>query len=105
MRVADRARLAAGRELDRRDEIEAEAHEVDEIVARQRLAAQVRVHEAQPAEAPLGGAQAADVGQHQLRRVADDDVVDLPGAVDEHADLPARLERDRRERPGQLGRA
>ena len=90
-------------ELDGGDEIEAEADEVDEVVAGERLAAEVRVHEAQAAEAPLGGAQAADVGQHQLAGVADDDVVDLPRAMDEDAHLPARLERDGRERASQLG--
>ena len=73
-------------------EIEAQAHEVDEVVARERLASQVRVHEAQAAEAPLGRAQAPDVGEHQLPGVPDDDVVDLPRAVHEHADLPARLD-------------
>ena len=59
---------------------------------------QVRVHQAKPAKAPLGGAQAADVGEDQPRRVADDDVVDLPRAVDERADLAAGLAR-------RLGRA
>ena len=98
------ARLAVGRELDGRDEVEAQAHEVDEIVARERLAAQVRVHEAQPAEAPFGRAQAPDVRQHQLPGVADDHVVDLARAVHERADLPPRLDGGLDERARQLGR-
>ena len=56
------------------------------------------------AEAPLGGAQAADVRQHQLRRVADDDVVDLARAVHERADLPPGLVGRVGERLDQLGR-
>ncbi len=104
VRLAERARLAPRCQLDGGDEIEPQAHQIDPIVVRQRLAAQVRVHEAQAAEAALRGAQAPDVRQHQLGRVTDDDRVDRARSVDEHADLPARLERDRRERPRQLGR-
>ena len=88
--VDHRARLAVVGELDGGDEIEPQADEVDEIVAREGLAADVRVDEPQPAEASLGGAQAADVGEIELAGVADDDGVDLAGAVDEDADLAAR---------------
>ena len=96
--------LAARADLDGAHEVEAEAHEVDEVVARERLAADVRVHEAKPAEAPLGGAEAPDVRQHQLAGVADDDVVDLARAMDEHADLAARLDAGLDERARELGR-
>jgi hypothetical protein len=48
--------------------------------------------EAEAAEAALSGAQAADVGKHELAGVTDDDVVDLAGPVDEDADLAAGLD-------------
>ena len=47
------ARPARGVDGDRRDRVEPEQREVGEIVARQRLAAQVRVDEAQAAEPAL----------------------------------------------------
>ncbi len=65
---------------------------------------QVRVHEAECPKASLGRPQAPDVRQNQARRVADDDVIDLPGAMDERADLPARLARGVRERTKKLRR-
>jgi hypothetical protein len=52
----------------------------------------VGVDEAEAAEAALGGAEAADIGEHELAGVTDDDVVDLSGAVDEDTDLAARLD-------------
>jgi hypothetical protein len=48
--------------------------------------------EAEAAEAALGGAQAADVGEHELSGVTNDDVVDLAGSVDEDTDLAAGLD-------------
>ena len=64
VRVDHRARLAAERDLDGRHEVEAQADEVDQVVAPQHLAAQVGVHEAQAAEAALGRSQTADVREH-----------------------------------------
>ena len=78
--------------------------EIDEVVARERFAVQVRVHQPQRRETPLGGAQAPDVREDQLGRVAHDDVVDLARAVDERAHLPARLPRRLAERAQELGR-
>jgi hypothetical protein len=89
--------------LNRRDQVEPQSHEVDEIVARQRLASKVRVDQPQPAEPAFRRAQAPDVRQNELRRIADDDVVDLSRTVNEDADLPPGLERDRSERSRQLG--
>jgi hypothetical protein len=62
------------------------------------------VHEAKAAKAPLGGAQAADVGEHQLPGVTDDDVVDLPGAMNERAYLAPGLARSVEQRARELGR-
>jgi hypothetical protein len=50
------------------------------------------VHEAKAAEATLRSAEAADVREHELARVADDDVVDLTRAMDERADLATGLD-------------
>ncbi len=97
------AGLAGGGELDGGDEVEAQPDEVDQVVAGQRLAVQVGVDEAQAAEAAFGGAQAADVREHELRGVAHDDGVDLAGPVDEDADLASRLERHGGESSRELG--
>ena len=69
--------------------VEAEADQVDEVVAGERLVEEVGVDEPEGAEAAGGGAEAADVREHQLGGVADDDVVDLARAMHEGADLPA----------------
>jgi len=62
------------------------------------------VHQAQAAQARLPGARAADVGQHQLPRIADDDVLHLAAPVEQHAHLATHLARDFGEVPRQLGR-
>src|SRR5690606_5476422 len=56
----------------------------------------------QAAEAPGAATQAADVGQHELVRVADDDALDLALARQENADLAAQVARDARQVPGEL---
>jgi hypothetical protein len=89
--------------LNRRDQVEPQSHEVDEIVARQRLASKVRVDQPQTAEPAFRRAQAPDVRENELRRIANDDVVDLSGPVNENTDLPPGLERNRSERSRQLG--
>ena len=104
VRKVERARLALGAQLDGRDEVEPQPHEIDEIVARERLVVEVRVHEAERAEAPRRRAEAADVGQHELGRVADDHELDLARAMHERADLPPRFARGLGERPHELRR-
>ncbi len=54
-------RPSVGLEADRRHQVQSQERQVDEIVARQRLVAQVGVHEAQAPEAPAPGPQAADL--------------------------------------------
>jgi hypothetical protein len=103
VRVDEAARFAAGRHLNGAYGVEAKAHEVDEIVVRERLAADVRVHEPERAEAALGGAKATDVREHELSGIADDHGVDLTGAMDQNADLTACLERSVDERAHELG--
>ena len=97
-------RAAVGPDADRRDQIEPQQRQVDEIVARQRLAAQVRVHQPQAAEAAAAGADAADLGQVDARRVAHDHVLDLAAPLDQDPDLALDLARDLAQVRRQLGR-
>ena len=87
-------RAPVGPDADRRDQIQPQQRQVDQIVARQRLVAQVRVHQAQAAEAAAPGADAADLGQVDARRVADEHVFDLAAPPDQDADLALDLARD-----------
>jgi hypothetical protein len=97
------AGAAASVDHDGGDQIEAQQREVGEVVAGEGLAAQVGVDQAQAAEAAGGAAQTADVGQGDLRRVADEDVGDLAAPIDQHADLTVHRRRDLGEVAGQLG--
>ena len=62
------------------------------------------MHQPQAAQAACAGAARPEVGQLQLVRVADDDVLDVALAVDEHADLPLDLARALAQERRQLGR-
>src|SRR6187549_1820899 len=64
----------------------------------------MRVNEAEPAETSLRRAETSDVREHQLARIADDDVVDLTRSMDQHPDLAARLDARGDERTRELGR-
>ena len=85
-------------------QVEPEEREVVQVVLRQLFAAQVRVDGAQAAEAVLADARALEVGPLDAARVADDDGLDVALAVDERADLPARLVRKLGELARELGR-
>ena len=87
---------------DRGDRVETQQHQVGEVVARERLVLQVRVDEPQAAQAGLARAGAADVGQLDLPRVSDDDVLDFAAPVEQDPNLPARLSRDFRQVARQL---
>ena len=52
-----------GLHADGRHQVQPQQRQVDQVVARQRLVAQVGVHQAQAAEAAAAGADAADLGQ------------------------------------------
>ena len=94
---------AALQHLDHGDQIEAQEREVVEVVPGQRLAFEMRVDQAQAAEAADAAAQAADVGKGQAVGVAHDDVADGPLAAEQHADLAVELAGDFGEVPGELG--
>ncbi len=83
--------------------VEPQHRQVDEIVTRQRLAAQVRVDQAQAAQPPDAGALATEIGQRDLARIADHDVLDLSAPVDQHADLSADFRRALGESTSELG--
>ena len=57
-----------------------------------------------PRRRPSPARRAADVGQLELARVADDDRVDVALAVEQHADLAVGLVRDLGEVAGELRR-
>ena len=97
-------RPPVGLETNRRHQIQAQQRQVDEIVARQRLVAQVGVHEPQTPEAPAPGPQAADLGEVDPRGVADEDVLDLAAPVDQDPDLSLDLARHGPKKRRQLGR-
>ena len=61
VRPGHRARLALRREQHRRHQIEPEAREIDQVVARERLVEEVCVHQPERPESAVGGAQPPDV--------------------------------------------
>ena len=98
----DAPRLAAVVDLDHRHQVEAQQRQVGEVVAAEAFAAQVGVHQAQAAETADAAAQAADVGNLDLVRVADDDVAHRAFAGEQHADLAAEVGGERRQVAGEL---
>ena len=90
-------------DLERRHRVEPQQRQVGVIVAGERLAAQVGVHEPQAAQAMAAGPGAPHVGQGELAGVADHHPLHVPLAVEEHADLAVRLPGDLGEVTRQLG--
>src|SRR5690606_27746665 len=102
VRELGRAGQAVLPRLDLADEVQAQVRQVGEVVARQALALQVRMHQAQTAETSLATTGAPDLGHPELVGVADDDVLDLPLSGDEHAHLAPDLSRDLGQMAGEL---
>jgi hypothetical protein len=71
-----RSRLALWAQQNGCHQVQPESRQVREIVTSQGLTEQMRVHQPQRAEAAFGGAQAADVWQHEASRSTDNDGVD-----------------------------
>jgi hypothetical protein len=88
---------------DRGDRVEPQQAEVGQVVARERLAAQVRVDEANAAQPARTAAEPPEIRQHDLRGVADHDVLDRAAAVDQHADLAMQAGGERAELRRQFG--
>ena len=80
--------------VERSHQVEPEQREVCQIVLRQFFAAQVSMHTAQPAKAIRADARSLQVRQFNAARIADDDVFDITLAINQCADLPARLMRE-----------
>jgi hypothetical protein len=89
---------------DRRHQIEPQQRQINEVVAGQRLVAEVRVHQAQPTKPATPGAQATDFREVDARGVADEDVLDLAAPVDQDAHLALDLARNAPQEGGQLSR-
>ncbi len=85
------ARAPLGIDRDRGDRIEPEQLQISHVVAGERLVAEVRVDEPKAAEPTLPAADATEIGEHDLRGVADHDVLDRAAAIDENADLAMKL--------------
>jgi hypothetical protein len=77
-------------EQQRADEVEPKSVQVNEVVSRQRFAAQMGVHQANATQTTRRRAKPSDVRQKDLRRIANDDRLDLSRARDEHTDLAIR---------------
>ena len=103
-RDVDLARQPVRARLHRGHGVQPQEHEVGEVVAGERLVLEVRVDEAQAAQAGMAGAGAADVRQGELPRVSHDDVLHLAAPVEQDAQLPPRFPRQFGEMARQLGR-
>src|SRR3569623_1308700 len=83
---------AAGRvDRDRGDGVEPEQLEVGHVVARERLVTKVRVDEPETAEPAGASADTTEIGQRDLRGVADHHVLDRAAPIDEDVDLAMKL--------------
>ncbi len=87
-------------DADRHHGVEPQQRKVGQVVPGQPLVCEMRLQEAQTAQAAATGAQTAPVRELRPRWTADHDVLDGPRPVDEHADLTTDLAREL----GQLAR-
>ena len=62
---------------DGRHQVQTQERQVDQVVAREDLVAQVGVHQTQATEAAIPGPQPANLWQHDARGVAHEDLLDL----------------------------
>jgi hypothetical protein len=79
------------RELQDCDQVELEARQVGDVIARQAFAKDVGVNEAHAAKASASGAMAPEIGQFEALGVADDDVLHTPAPVDDEPDLAVEV--------------
>jgi hypothetical protein len=94
-----------GVDFNRRHQIEPQECQIGEVVVGQLpLPAQVSVYATQPVEPRLAKTRPILCGKDDLRGIPDDDVLDVPFAIDEDADLAPNFVRNLRQLPGELGR-
>lgn len=92
-------------DFNRGHQIEPQECQIGEVVVGQLpLPAQMRVHTAQPVEPRLPETRPILCGKDNLRGIPDDDVLNVPFAIDEDADLAPNLVRKLRQLPCKLGR-
>ena len=91
-------------DTDRGDRIEPQQREVGHVVARERLVAQMGMNEPQAAKPAGATADTTEIGQRDLRSIADHDVLDRTAAIDQHTDLAMELGGLQRELLGKLAR-
>jgi hypothetical protein len=78
-----------GVHVNGRHEIESQEGEVCQVVLRERLAAQVRVHTAQAAKTSRSDADAFEIRQLDAPIIADHHVLHVTFPIDQRADLSA----------------
>ncbi len=102
IRGAHEPRKPVRSRLDGGHRVEAQQHEVGQIVPGQRFLAEMGVEAPQSAETPFGYALPLQVRQDDLPRVAHTDPLHFAFAVDEHSNLAPDLPRDLGELAGEL---
>ena len=104
MRDVQIGRPAVWLHPDGRHQIEPQQRKVHQIVAGQRLVAQMCVNQTQATKATAARAQPSDLGQCQARRITDEHVLDLPTSADENPHLSINLVRNAAQVDAQLTR-
>jgi hypothetical protein len=84
-------------------QVEPQEGQVDQVVAAQRLVAQVGVDQPQAAEAAASSAQASHLGEHDARGVSDEHVLDVAAPGDQHPHLTLDLARHAAQVCAELG--
>ena len=83
-----------GGDRDGATEVEAQPHEVGDVIFGEALTLEVGVHEAHATEAVTPAARSAEVGDKQLLGVSDDHVPHAPASVEGDAELAVELSRE-----------
>jgi hypothetical protein len=91
-------------DADRDDGVEAQEGQVGQVVSGEAFVGEMGLDEAEAAQAAAAGTQTAPVRQLGAGGATDQDVLDGPGAVEEHADLAADLAGEAGQLAGQFVR-
>jgi len=88
--------------IDGRHEIESQERKIGEIVVSQGLPGQMGVEAPQPTKAPLGDANAFQVGKNDASCIADDDGVHRAPSIHQHSYLSIDFSGQLRQGAGEL---